>query len=137
MNEKKTIAVVFGGCSPEYNVSLESAAGVLAHLARGDAVPRLAGGQGSGDIREDLAAGRVYPGGSGPFFDEPVSKQAIFNRGAADIDAEGILHGGCSFCFAAGGGFWNYYTSVSEKRQGVVRRAGREKIFLEIPWKIH
>ena len=32
MNEKKTIAVVFGGCSPEYNVSLESAAGVLAHL---------------------------------------------------------------------------------------------------------
>ena len=34
MNEKKTIAVVFGGCSPEYNVSLESAAGVLAHLDR-------------------------------------------------------------------------------------------------------
>ena len=34
MNEKKMIAVVFGGCSPEYNVSLESAAGVLAHLDR-------------------------------------------------------------------------------------------------------
>lgn len=34
MNEKKTIAVVFGGCSPEYNVSLESAAGVLTHLDR-------------------------------------------------------------------------------------------------------
>lgn len=31
MNQKK-IAVLFGGCSPEYKVSLESACGVLSHL---------------------------------------------------------------------------------------------------------
>ena len=29
---KKTIAVIFGGCSPEYEVSLQSAYSVLQHL---------------------------------------------------------------------------------------------------------
>ena len=31
---KKTVAVIFGGCSPEYPVSLQSAASVIAHIDR-------------------------------------------------------------------------------------------------------
>ena len=30
--ERKNIVVLFGGCSPEYGVSLESASGVLEHI---------------------------------------------------------------------------------------------------------
>ncbi len=30
--DKKTVAVIFGGCSPEYGVSLQSASGVLRHM---------------------------------------------------------------------------------------------------------
>lgn len=32
--EKKNILVIFGGCSPEYNVSLQSAQGVISHIDR-------------------------------------------------------------------------------------------------------
>lgn len=32
MNDKKTIAILFGGCSPEYNVSLQSAHAVISHI---------------------------------------------------------------------------------------------------------
>ena len=32
--EKKRIAVLFGGCSPEYGVSLESAHSVMTHMDR-------------------------------------------------------------------------------------------------------
>ena len=41
--EKLRIAVLFGGCSPEHEVSLESAHAVLTHLdpARYEAIPVL------------------------------------------------------------------------------------------------
>ena len=69
MNEKKTIAVVFGGCSPEYNVSLESAAGVLTHLDRDRFTPVPVGITQQGDwflfsganITQHLAAGPLHP----------------------------------------------------------------------------
>ena len=32
MNDKKTIAILFGGCSPEYSVSLQSAHAVISHV---------------------------------------------------------------------------------------------------------
>lgn len=44
-----TVAVIFGGCSSEYSVSLESAAGVLAHLNRDRVTPVLLGITPQGD----------------------------------------------------------------------------------------
>lgn len=32
MGKRKRIAILFGGCSPEYGVSLQSAASVLEHI---------------------------------------------------------------------------------------------------------
>ncbi len=43
MNKTKTIAVLFGGCSPEYSVSLESAAGMLRALDRSRYTPVMVG----------------------------------------------------------------------------------------------
>ena len=43
MNRTKQIAVLFGGCSPEYGVSLESAAGVLRALDRSLYTPVMVG----------------------------------------------------------------------------------------------
>ncbi len=40
---KKRIAVLFGGCSPEYSVSLESAYAVIIHIDRGKYLPVLIG----------------------------------------------------------------------------------------------
>lgn len=44
-----TVAVIFGGCSSEYSVSLESAAGVLSHLNRERVKPVLLGITPAGD----------------------------------------------------------------------------------------
>lgn len=38
-NMKKKIAIIFGGCSPEYNVSLQSAYAVISHMNRKDYMP--------------------------------------------------------------------------------------------------
>lgn len=43
MSEKITVAVLFGGCSPEYSVSLESVYGVISHMDREKYVPILVG----------------------------------------------------------------------------------------------
>ena len=32
MNQKTNVAVLFGGCSPEYSVSLQSAHAVITHM---------------------------------------------------------------------------------------------------------
>lgn len=40
---KKTVAVIFGGCSPEYPVSLQSAASVIAHIDPAEYEPVLLG----------------------------------------------------------------------------------------------
>ncbi len=46
---KKTVAILFGGCSPEYGVSLESACGVIRHLDRKQFTPVLVGIGPTGD----------------------------------------------------------------------------------------
>ena len=43
MNQKLKIAVLFGGCSPEYGVSLQSAAAVLRHMDREKYEPVMVG----------------------------------------------------------------------------------------------
>ena len=43
MNQKLKIAVLFGGCSPEYGVSLQSAAAVLRHMDREKYAPVMVG----------------------------------------------------------------------------------------------
>jgi len=43
MNRKRNVAVLFGGCSPEYKVSLESAYAVASHIDREKYVPILLG----------------------------------------------------------------------------------------------
>ena len=40
---KKKIAVIFGGCSPEYGVSLQSAYAVINHIDRNKYTPVLIG----------------------------------------------------------------------------------------------
>lgn len=47
--KKKDIAVLFGGCSSEYSVSLESASGVIGHMDREQYNPILVGITKSGD----------------------------------------------------------------------------------------
>ena len=42
---KKTVAVMFGGCSPEYGVSLQSAAAVLRYMDKGRYEPVMVGKQ--------------------------------------------------------------------------------------------
>ncbi len=49
MNDKMKIAVVFGGCSPEYGVSLQSAYAVISHIDQGKYVPVLIGITKQGD----------------------------------------------------------------------------------------
>ena len=49
MNQKFKIAVLFGGCSPEYGVSLQSAAAVLRHMDRERYEPVMVGISQSGD----------------------------------------------------------------------------------------
>jgi len=48
-NPKKTIAIIFGGCSPEYSVSLQSATAVINHLDRRKYIPVLLGITAQGD----------------------------------------------------------------------------------------
>lgn len=45
----KNVAILFGGCSPEYSVSLESACGVIRHLDRKQYTPVLVGISPGGD----------------------------------------------------------------------------------------
>lgn len=40
---RKRIAILFGGCSPEYSVSLQSAYSVITHLDRKKYIPVLIG----------------------------------------------------------------------------------------------
>ena len=47
--DKLNIAILFGGCSPEYSVSLESAHAVMTHLDRTRYAPVLIGISPSGD----------------------------------------------------------------------------------------
>lgn len=47
--KKETVAILFGGCSSEYHVSLESAAGVISHLDRTRFQPVLIGITQQGD----------------------------------------------------------------------------------------
>lgn len=47
--EKRKIAVLFGGCSPEYSVSLESAHGVITHMDRTKYEPVMVGITPEGD----------------------------------------------------------------------------------------
>ena len=47
--KKKTVAILFGGCSPEYSVSLESAHSVISHIDREKFVPILIGITKAGD----------------------------------------------------------------------------------------
>lgn len=49
MNEKKNIAIIFGGCSPEYGVSLQSAYAVITHIDLENYVPILIGITKEGD----------------------------------------------------------------------------------------
>lgn len=49
MDRKLKIAVLFGGCSPEYGVSLQSAAAVLRHMDRERYKPVMVGISRSGD----------------------------------------------------------------------------------------
>lgn len=49
MSEPKKIAVIFGGCSPEYDVSLQSASAVIRHLDRTMYTPVLIGITRQGD----------------------------------------------------------------------------------------
>lgn len=49
MKEKKKIAIVFGGCSPEYGVSLQSAYAVISHIDLEKYVPVLIGITRDGD----------------------------------------------------------------------------------------
>lgn len=66
--KKKNIAVIFGGCSSEYGVSLESATGVIRHIDRERFTPILVGITKTGDwyhywgdiqqITEDLLQGQ-------------------------------------------------------------------------------
>ena len=46
---KKRIAILFGGCSPEYSVSLQSAYSVITHLNREKYIPVLIGISNAGD----------------------------------------------------------------------------------------
>lgn len=48
-DNKKTIAVIFGGCSPEYNVSLQSAYAVISHMNKEKYLPVLIGITKQGD----------------------------------------------------------------------------------------
>ena len=45
----KTIAIIFGGCSPEYSVSLKSAYAVITHIDRNKYTPVLIGISQGGD----------------------------------------------------------------------------------------
>lgn len=49
MKDRKTIAVIFGGCSPEYGVSLQSAYAVITHMNREKYAPVLIGITKQGD----------------------------------------------------------------------------------------
>ncbi|MPM70247.1 Vancomycin/teicoplanin A-type resistance protein VanA [bioreactor metagenome] len=49
MMKKKTVAILFGGCSPEYSVSLESSHSVISHIDREKFVPVLIGITQEGD----------------------------------------------------------------------------------------
>lgn len=49
MNTKKNVAVIFGGCSPEYSVSLQSASAVIRHLDKDMYTPVLIGITKQGD----------------------------------------------------------------------------------------
>ena len=49
MKEKKNIAIIFGGCSPEYGVSLQSAYAVISHMDPEKYVPVLIGITKEGD----------------------------------------------------------------------------------------
>ena len=49
IENKKTIAVIFGGCSPEYNVSLQSTYAVISHMNREKYLPVLIGITRQGD----------------------------------------------------------------------------------------
>lgn len=42
-HKRKKIAVIFGGCSPEYNVSLQSAYAVISHIDKENYIPVLIG----------------------------------------------------------------------------------------------
>lgn len=49
MNKKKKVAIIFGGCSPEYKVSLASAYSVVCHMDRTQYIPILIGISSNGD----------------------------------------------------------------------------------------
>ena len=49
MKEKKNIAIIFGGCSPEYGVSLQSAYAVISHMDPEKYIPILIGITKEGD----------------------------------------------------------------------------------------
>lgn len=49
MKEKKNIAIIFGGCSPEYGVSLQSAYAVISHMDQEKYIPILIGITKEGD----------------------------------------------------------------------------------------
>ena len=40
---RKKVAVIFGGCSPEYSVSLQSAYAILTHIDRSEYIPIMIG----------------------------------------------------------------------------------------------
>lgn len=49
MNKKRKVAIIFGGCSPEYKVSLASAYSVVCHMDRTRYIPILIGISSNGD----------------------------------------------------------------------------------------
>ena len=73
--KKKNIAVIFGGCSSEYSVSLESAGGVISHMDRDRFTPVLLGITEQGDWYHFTGdEGRIA---DGTWTDENCSPAAI------------------------------------------------------------
>ena len=107
MNNKKKIAVIFGGCSPEYEVSLQSAYAVISHMDKTKYTPVLIGitKQGDwffyhGDIEKiksdtwhtsgDCVSAAISPNRSNP----SLLQCTNYNIERIDIDAVfPVLHG--------------------------------------------
>ena len=66
MSKKRNVAVLFGGCSPEYSLSLESARVVIRHMDEGRYAPILIGISPSGKwfhyTGQHISPGDASPG---------------------------------------------------------------------------
>ncbi len=77
--KKLNIAVIFGGCSPEYSVSLESAHAVITHMDRARYSPVLIGISPKGNW--------LHSTGASHLLDIPLQPLYVFHRRGGENQA--------------------------------------------------